>query len=169
MSYWKSMALFALGAAILASGCATKGFVTEEINKAKAEIANEQIKPLDAKIDNVNNEINKRITGVEQSYALKSMVEADIYKCKQDIFKEVDNKLVSIQTLMDEFKKIMEVRKFAQQEHIDMLRKDLSAVTNILWKTLDELKEGFDRAMKEIDKLPLPKPEGAPEVPESGE
>ncbi|MFH0888968.1 MAG: hypothetical protein V1871_07165 [Planctomycetota bacterium] len=127
-------------------GCASKGFVTEEITKSRAQITSEQTKALKDEITRLDSDFSKRCANIEMNYALKSAVESDAYNREQKIMKDVEKRLEDIKASIKSMEDMKEVslEKFSQ---------NLQASTHVFLKQLKEQKEGIERAMEELDKL----------------
>lgn len=152
-----------LGVGVLLAGCASKGFVREEVNKTRTEVTEEQNKLREEKISEMGSKLSTRMTNLETNFATKNMLESDLYNSKQEILKEVDNKLKALKNVLSDISQRMDTIKLANEDDVVKLGQDLRAVTNVLWKKLYEEKTGLERAMEELGKLSLPKPEGVPE------
>jgi len=142
-------------------GCASKGFVTDEIAKSRAQITTEQAKALKDEITRLDTDFSKRCANIEMNYALKSAVESDAYNREQKIMKDVEKRLEDIKASMKTLEDMKEVslEKFSQ---------NLQKSTHVFLKQLKEQKEGIERAMDELDKLiaePTPPVSTPPEEP----
>lgn len=158
---------------IIFTGCATKGFVLDEIEKSKTEL-NNNIKEVQAYTAKVQTEASQRMANIETSYALKAVVESDAYnreqKLMQAITKQIDDLKVSLKKLED-----------LKEAAVDKLSQNLQKSVYIFMKQLKGQKEGIEQAMEELDKIisestsapasqpapaPAPQPAPAPTPPE---
>ncbi len=150
---------------ILLVGCASKGFVLEEVNKAKSNINTEQGKKLDDSVTQVSSELTKRIMTLETEYVSKNHLQSELYTYEQKLMKVIDEQIAEIKTAMEELNSWKSEFKFANKEDITQLSHDLVSVMDALFRKLNSEKDGLERAMGEIEKLSLPTK--APEVPET--
>lgn len=150
---------------ILLVGCASKGFVLEEVNKAKSIITKEQGKKLDDSVTQVSSELTKRIMTLETEYVSKNHLQSELYTYEQKLMKVIDEQIAEIKTAMEELNSWKSEFKFANKEDITQLSHDLVSVMDALFRKLNAEKEGLERAMGEIEKLSLPTtaPETTPE------
>ena len=150
---------------ILLVGCASKGFVLEEVNKAKSNINTEQGKKLDDSVTQVSSELTKRIMTLETEYVSKNHLQSELYTYEQKLMKVIDEQIAVIKTAMEELNSWKSEFKFANKEDITQLSHDLVSVMDALFRQLNAEKEGLERAMGEIEKLSLPTT--TPEAPET--
>ena len=146
MKKWAIITSMALIACIVFTGCASKGFVRDEISKAKAEITNEQAKLLKEEIGKLEMESSKRMTTIETNYALKSALESATYNLEQKLMKDIENRIAEIKIGM----KRLEDMKDAS---VDKLSQNLQSSLDIFMKQLRAQKDGIEQAMEELDKL----------------
>ncbi|MEK7310048.1 MAG: hypothetical protein AAB038_04450 [Planctomycetota bacterium] len=143
--------LVVLGSAILLGGsmligCASKGFVLEEIKKSKEETTAELSKQVKDSIGKFEMEASKRIANIESSYALKSYVDTQMYDREQKMMKEIEKRLEDIKTALKDLAAIKE-------ETMVKLSQNLQASVGILVKQLKAQKDGVDLAIEELEKF----------------
>ena len=127
-------------------GCASKGFVLEEIKKSKEETIVELSKQVKNSIGKFEMEANKRIVNIESSYALKSYVDSQMYDREQKMMKEIEKRLEDIKTALKDLAAIKE-------ETMVKLSQNLLASVQILLKQLKAQKDGVDGAIEELEKF----------------
>jgi DNA repair exonuclease SbcCD ATPase subunit len=142
--------LVVLGSVILLGGsmligCASKGFVLEEIKKSEEKTTAELSKQVKDSIGKFEMEASKRIANIEANYALKSSVEPKIY----DI--EGKQKYI-VEQLADIVKQLNEL-KAIKEEAMVKLSQNLQASVQILVKQLKAQKDGVDVAIEELEKF----------------
>jgi outer membrane murein-binding lipoprotein Lpp len=131
---------------VVFSGCASKGFVQDEIKKSKNEITMEQAKQLKETAGRLEKEISQQIADMRAKYALKKDVEQDAYNREQKIMKDVEKLIADINTKIEELRKLKDVA-------VEKLTQKFTSSVHILLKQLGEQKDGLERAMEELDKL----------------
>lgn len=151
---------------VIASGCwATPGKVMLEIAKVKKDITLEQTKERDEKIRLVN----KRIDGVEEGLKKegeeRTKLQTELYNLKQEMMQLLDERVVALTKQINENRSRAEKIQLADTNQIDQLHKDLLTTANVFRKKLEAERDGLERAIIELEKLSLPQPEGAPEMP----
>ena len=143
--------LVVLGSVILLGGsmligCASKGFVLEEIKKSKEETTAELSKQVKDSIGKFEMEASKRIANIESSYALKNYVDTQMYDREQKMMKEVEKRLEDIKLALKDLAAIKE-------ETMVKLSQNLQASVGILVKQLKAQKDGVDLAIEELEKF----------------
>lgn len=143
--------LVVLGSAILLGGsmligCASKGFVLEEIKKSEEKTTAELSKQVKDSIGKFEMEASKRIANIESSYALKSYVDTQMYDREQKMMKEIEKRLEDIKAALKDLAAIKE-------ETMVKLSQNLQASVQILVKQLKAQKDGVDVAIEELEKF----------------
>ncbi|HLD36921.1 MAG TPA: hypothetical protein VJC37_09385 [Planctomycetota bacterium] len=143
--------LAVLGSVILLGGsmligCASKGFVLEEIKKSKEETTAELSKQVKDSIGKFEMEASKRIASIESTYALKSYVDTQMYDREQKMMKDIEKRLEDIKVALKDLAAVKE-------ETMMKLSQNLQASVQILLKQLNAQKEGLDIAIEELEKF----------------
>lgn len=164
---WKIGVTAVCSAAVL-MGCASKGFVQEEIAKSKTEITNQYTKALDDSYTKLSTSVNKSISEIQQAYALKTYVDGENYKLRQELLKDVDARVETVKKLSDELKVTLDSLKMSGEAGLENLGKYLRASANVITKQLQSQKEGLEMAIEELSKLELgEEKETPPPAPEN--
>lgn len=153
---WKLVGIIICGGVVLGGCGVSKGFVREEIAKSKSEVTRSYTETLDKELRRVQDDLRKRIADIEDKYATKTHVESELYSHTQELIKKIDEKIKTVQTLVDKLKEKMETLKVASRDDVKQLSQDLITQANVIWKRLKAEKEGLERAMLELEKLSLP-------------
>jgi len=127
-------------------GCASKGFVLEEIKKSKDETTAELSKQVKDSIGKFEMESSKRIANIESSYALKNYVDTQLYDKEQKIMQAVEKSLDEIRAKLKDLAAIKE-------ETMVKLSQNLEESVGILLKQLKAQKEGVELAIEELEKF----------------
>jgi outer membrane murein-binding lipoprotein Lpp len=143
--------LIAIGGAILLGssmfvGCASKGFVLEEVKKSEDKTIAELSKQLNASVEKFSADVNKRIANIEANYTLKGYVDAQMSEREQKIMKDIGDRLNEIKTSLKDLAAIKE-------ETMMKLSQNLQSSIGILLKQLNAQKEGLDIAIEEMEKF----------------
>ncbi|MEW6026189.1 MAG: hypothetical protein AB1599_02695 [Planctomycetota bacterium] len=143
--------LLVIGSAILLggsmfAGCASKGFVLEEIKKSEEKTTVELSKQVRESIGKFEMEANKRIANIESSYALKSYVDSQLYDKEQKIMQAIEKRLEEIKAALKDLQAIKE-------ETMVKLSQNLQASLGVLLKQLKVQKDGVDVAIEELEKF----------------
>ena len=114
--------LILVGVGLVLSGCgASKGFVQEEITKARTEINAEHAKNLDIRATDLNNDLTKQLTEIRKSYAMVTQVESKLYDFEQKVMKVIETKVSEINQVIQVLQNKMDTFKVANQEDVTRL------------------------------------------------
>jgi len=143
--------LLVMGSVILLGGsmfvgCASKGFVLEEIKKSEEKTTTELSKQVKDSIGKFEMEAAKRIANIESSYALKSYVDTQMYDREQKMMKEIEKRLEDIKVALKDLAAIKE-------ETMVKLSQNLQASVGIFLKQLRAQRDGVDVAIEELEKF----------------
>ena len=136
-------------------GCASKGFVLEEIQKSKSETTAELSKQLKESIGKFEMDVSKRIANIEANYALKSEMDSKDYDMQQKITKDIDAKL-------NDIKKGISDLSAMKEETMTKLSQNLQSSVQVLLRQLKEQKDGVERAIEELEKFMSTQPATQP-------
>ncbi|MFA5793767.1 MAG: hypothetical protein WC980_01660 [Candidatus Brocadiia bacterium] len=161
---WK-MGVTALCSTVVLMGCASKGFVQEEISKARTELINGYTKSVDESYAKLSSELKKSIVDIQTNYALKNFVEGENYKVKQELLKEVDSRIETVKKLSEDLRTTLDSLKMSGESGLENLAKYLRASANVITKQLQAQKEGLEQAIDELGKMELGKDTGTTPPP----